>query len=60
MDNRGFERDLESRKAEGKGVALYEDDTSKPTAEQAGKEKRGTYKNLVLISVAFKVQTISI
>ena len=53
MDNRGFERDLESRKAEGKGVALYEDDTSKPTAEQAGKEKRGIYKNLVLISVAF-------
>ena len=53
MDNGGFERDLESRKVEGKRVSLYEDVTSKPTAEQARKEKRGIYKNLVLISVAF-------
>ena len=53
MDNGGFERDIESRKIEGKGVALYEDDTSTPTVEQAGKEKRGIYKNLFLISAAF-------
>ena len=48
MDNRGFERDLESIKFKGK-----RNFSSKLTVEQVKKEKQRIYLNLILVSLAF-------
>ena len=53
MDNRGFERDLESKKVEGKRGSSHDGVASKLTVEQVKREKRRIYLNLILVSLPF-------
>ena len=52
MDNRGFERDLESI-FKGKRGSSQQNFASKLTIEQVKKEKQRIYLNLILVSFAF-------